>query len=108
MRVHGSVEWDPGKAAKNLKKHGVSFEDAARVLTDEEGDFFHIEEFDEAHADEEDRYITTASHPDDRGIVLRISWTDRSYRDKRITRIISARFATNRERRNYAQETQGR
>jgi uncharacterized DUF497 family protein len=108
MRLHGDIEWDPDKAAKNLKKHGVSFDDAARVLADEGGDFFHIEEFDESHADEEDRYITTASHPDDRRIILRISWTDRSRRNKRITRVISARFATSRERKNYAQEIQRR
>ncbi len=108
MRLHDSLEWDEDKAAKNLKKHRVSFDDAARVLSDEEGDFFHIEEFDESHADEEDRYITTASHPDDRRIVMRISWTDRSTQEKQITRIISARLATARERKKYAQETQGR
>jgi uncharacterized DUF497 family protein len=108
MRLHDSLEWDEDKAARNLKKHRVSFDDAARVLSDEEGDFFHIEEFDESHADLEDRYITTASHPDDRRIVMRISWTDRSTQEKRITRIISARLATARERKKYAQETQDR
>ena len=106
MRLHDGLEWDEDKALKNLKKHQVSFDDAARVLSDEQADFYHVEEFDEAHADDEDRYITTASHPDDRRIVMRISWTDRSTRKKRITRIISARLATLRERKIYAQEIQ--
>ena len=88
---------------EGFEKHLIFYRPA-----DEEGDFFHIEEFDESHADEEDRYITTASHPDDRRIVMRISWTDRSTQEKRITRIISARLATARERKKYAQETQGR
>jgi uncharacterized DUF497 family protein len=82
----------------------VSFDDAARVLADREGGFYHIEEFDDLHDDDEDRYITTASHPDDRLIVLRISWTDRSSRNELITRIISARLATKRERKSYAQK----
>ena len=106
MRLHDNLEWDEIKAAKNLKKHHVSFDDAVRVLSDEEGDFYHIDEFDKTHADDEDRYITTGSHPDDRRIVMRISWTDRSTQEKRITRIISARLATPRERKNYAQEIQ--
>jgi uncharacterized protein len=87
MRLHDHLEWDEDKAAKNQKKHHVTFDDAARVL-----------------ADEEDRYITTASHPDDRKIVMRISWTDRSSHEKQITRIISARLASLRERKSYAQE----
>jgi uncharacterized DUF497 family protein len=46
MMLHDSFEWDQDKAQKNLKKHGVSFEDAALVLADEEGDRFHVEEYD--------------------------------------------------------------
>jgi uncharacterized protein len=104
MRLHEFLEWDKDKAAKNLKKHHVSFDDAARVLADEEGDFYHVDEFDELHADDEDRYLTTASDPNDRRIVMRISWTDRSTHKRQITRIISARLATSRERKSYAQE----
>lgn len=32
--MHMDVEWDPKKAASNLKKHGVSFDEAATVLLD--------------------------------------------------------------------------
>ncbi len=107
MRLHTTFEWDEDKAKRNLKKHRVSFEDAARVLTDDEGDIYHIEEFDVEHSGDEERYITTSSHPDDRRIVLRVAWTDRSSDTDRITRIISARAASKREREAYAKEIGG-
>lgn len=38
LRIYTIVfEWDPGKAARNLKKHGVTFFEAASVFTDPEG-----------------------------------------------------------------------
>jgi len=101
MMLHENFEWDEDKAETNLKKHSVSFDDAALVLADEEGDRFHVEEFDDEHSTEEDRYITTASHPADRDLVLIISWTDRSTEDAKITRIISARAAKPTEKRRY-------
>ncbi len=107
MRLHDTFEWDEDKADKNLKKHFVSFEDAAYVLSDEEGDVFHVEEYDFQHSADEDRYLTTASHPDDRSVVLRIAWTDKSTQHAKITRIISARVATAAERRSYVQEISG-
>jgi uncharacterized protein len=107
MTLHDHFEWDEDKASKNLKKHGVSFDDVALVLSDADGHFFHIEEYDDEHSDAEDRYVTTASHPDDRGIVLVIAWTDRSTDTAKITRIISARAATPAERKRYVQETSG-
>jgi uncharacterized DUF497 family protein len=107
MRLHHEFEWDEKKAKKNLNKHSVSFDDAARVLGDPAGDFYHIDERDEGHSEGEDRYITTASHPDDRRIILRISWTDRSTVDEPMTRIISARLATPGERKKYAKEIEG-
>ena len=73
MRLHQGFEWDESKVETNLKKHGVSFDNAARVLGDEDGDFYHVEEYDQEHSVDEDRYITTASHPDDRSIILRIA-----------------------------------
>jgi uncharacterized DUF497 family protein len=108
MVLHENFEWDEDKADKNLKKHGVSFDDAALVLADEEGDQFHVEEFDREHSTGEDRYLTTASHPDDRSIVLIISWTDRSTEMAKVTRIISARTATPGERRKYVKEISGK
>ncbi len=92
MRLHHEFEWDEDKAAANFKKHSVSFDDAARVLADEEGDLFHIEEYDEQHRQGEDRYITTASHPEDHRMVLRIAWTERAdpHQERPITRLFSA------------------
>ena len=107
MLLHENFEWDEDKAQKNLKKHGVSFDDAALVLSDEDGEIFHIEEYDPQHSTGEDRYVTTASHPDDRSIVLVIAWTDRSTQHAKVTRIISARAAKPIERKRYAKEISG-
>ena len=108
MPLHENFEWDDDKAQTNLKKHGVSFDDAALVLADEDGETYHIEEYDDSHSAVEDRYVTTASHPDDRSIVLIIAWTDRSTDVAKITRIISARAATSAERKRYVKEIGGR
>ena len=56
MILHENFEWDENKAERNLKKHKVAFADAAYVLADEDGDVYHVEEFDEEHSDDEDRY----------------------------------------------------
>lgn len=47
-------EWDEYKDRKNVSKHGIDFETAARVFCDEN----RIEMYDAAHSDNEDRYIT--------------------------------------------------
>ena len=103
MRLHDAVEWHEDKAKANLHKYRIRLTDAAAVLTDPDGDRFHLESYDEAHSEEEDRTITIGSHPQDRGTVLYIAWTDRSERGRQVTRIISARKATARERRDYEQ-----
>jgi len=60
--------------------------------------------YDTSHSADEGRYVTTGAHPDDRRIVLVIAWTDRSTKDARVTRIISARLATAAEGRAYGEE----
>ncbi len=100
--LHDEFEWDQRKAVANLQKHGVAFDDAACVLADEMAAVYHYEQYDKAHAGKEDRFITVASHPLDRSIVLAIAWTERQQATAQITRIISARHATGRERRMYA------
>ena len=107
MVLHDNFEWDEDKALKNIRKHRISFDDAALVLSDQDGDTLHVEEYDSDHSTGEDRYVTTASHPDDRSIVLIIAWTDRSTEHARITRIISARAAKPAEWRRYAKEISG-
>ena len=46
-------EWDPNKAAENLQKHGVSFEEAATVF----GDFLSVTIGDPLHSDDEQRLV---------------------------------------------------
>lgn len=82
-------EWDEEKARKNLKKHGVPFELAAKVFLDEN----RIEIYDEANSIDEDRYITIGMTGD----ILFVVYTERYPR----IRLISARLATARERKVY-------
>ena len=84
-------EWDAGKAAANLKKHRVSFEDATSVFIDPLAVTFP----DPDHSMEENREITI-------GHTMReeLVFVSHCERGKRI-RIISARLATRLERRQY-------
>jgi uncharacterized DUF497 family protein len=84
-------EWDPAKAAANLKKHRVSFEEAASVFLDPQALTFG----DPDHSDEEEREITIGRSA--RGWVLFVAHSERIDR----IRIINARRATRRERRQY-------
>lgn len=83
------VVWDEAKNRINERKHGVTFEEASRLFT---SSVDYLEIFDAAHSEEEDRFI--AIGPLTRGIVL-VVWTER---DEDEIRIISARWATDRER----------
>ena len=87
-------EWDPEKAARNLVKHGVSFQDAATVF----GDPLAMTYYDPDHSETEDRYLTYGHS--DSGRLLVVSHTDR---DERI-RIISARPMTRKERKQYEEK----
>jgi uncharacterized DUF497 family protein len=107
VRLHFDFEWDEVKAEKNLRKHGVSFEEAAAVLQDQDGDIHHVDLDDPAHADGEERFVTYASMPGNRREVLIISWTDRSTDDEKVTRIISARKADKKERKFYVERLGG-
>lgn len=86
------VEWDESKDRENRRKHGVSFEEAAELFS---GDADYLEIFDDAHSVHEDRFL--AIGPIRRGLVL-IAWTER---EDETVRIISARWATRRERRLF-------
>jgi len=84
-------EWDEDKAKGNLKKHGVSFEEASSIF----GDPLALTIPDPLHSEEEDRFVTLGeSH---RRRLLVVISTDRG--DD--IRIISARVATRRERKDY-------
>jgi len=84
-------EWDENKAAKNLKNHQISFEEATTVF----GDPLSLTIFDPLHSDEEDRFITTGLSY--RQNLLVVVHCDRGGR----IRIINARRATKHERKDY-------
>lgn len=84
-------EWDPAKAVSNLRKHKVSFHEAATVFGDEMG----ATVYDPDHSDEEDRFLTIGYS--NRRRLLIVSHTDRNDR----IRIISARTLKQNERRQY-------
>lgn len=83
------IEWDENKNRLNNIKHGVDFQQAAKVFEDN----FRLEEIDEEHSDEEIRYITIGRVND----ILFVVYTERG----EITRLISARRATKKERVKY-------
>ena len=84
-------EWDERKARENIKKHGVSFEEASTVFADP----LALTIYDPLHSDEEDRFVTLGDSEKRRLLV--VAFTDRV--DK--IRIISARVATRQERKDY-------
>jgi uncharacterized protein len=86
-------EWDTAKASSNLRKHGVSFEEAATVF----GDPLAISFADPDHSNDEARLITIGQSNQE--WLLVIAHVDR----RRTIRIISARRATKRERAIYEQ-----
>jgi hypothetical protein len=85
-------EWDKEKAAVNLKKHGVGFDEAETVFGSSLSRIFD----DETHSFEEKREIIIGYSIDNR--LLIISFTER---DNETVRIISAREATPKERRKF-------
>ena len=84
------VIWDPAKNLANQRKHGISFQEAARLFTSRSN---YLVIYDEAHSGDEDRFI--AIGPIRRGTVV-VAWTEEVEED---VRIISARWATARELR---------
>ncbi|MTJ14291.1 BrnT family toxin [Anabaena sp. UHCC 0187] len=86
-------EWHEEKAQENLKKHGISFEEAKTVFNDP----LSITIADSQHSDDEERYIDIGLSS--RGQLLIVVYTERQSN----IRIISSRKATNAERKIYEQ-----
>jgi len=87
-------EWDPDEAAKNLQKHGVSFEDASSVF----GDPLAGTIPDPLHSTAEARLVTIGMTSGQRLVV--VVHTDRKDR----VRIISARRATRAEKKKHEED----
>ncbi|NER48056.1 MAG: BrnT family toxin [Symploca sp. SIO1B1] len=84
-------EWDPNKAQSNLKKHGISFNEAATVF----GDFLSVTFPDPDHSIGESRYVTIGLSRFSQLLV--VAHTDRGNR----IRLISARRTTRQEQSFY-------
>lgn len=88
-----SFEWHEEKARENLRKHGVSFEEAKTIFNDP----FSITIADPTHSVDEDRFIDIGLSAT--GRLLVVACTDRG----RNIRLISCRRATKAEQRTYEQ-----
>ncbi len=86
-------EWDPSKAAANLRKHKVSFEDAQTVFSDERARLID----DPDHSEDEERFLLLGLSSS-----LRLLVVAHCYRSAgNVIRIISARKATADEEHDY-------
>lgn len=84
------IAWDPAKAIANHRKHGIDFADAGTVLHDE-----HAITIPDDSSGEEDRFVTLGMDALGRVLVVIYTWRGD------VPRLISARKATRRERRQY-------
>ena len=86
-------EWDIRKEKANVKKHGISFEEARNAFYDEDA----IEFFDPDHSDDEDRFILLGM-----SFQLRVLVVCHCFRESEtVVRILSARKADQAEERDY-------
>ena len=88
-------EWDSKKADENLRKHGVTFEEAASAFFDPNG----VETPDATHSNHEQRWVRVAMSVYARAVL--VVHTERDANAEEITRIISARKANKKERQVY-------
>jgi uncharacterized protein len=86
-------QWDPAKAAQNLKKHGVSFEEAKSAFYDD----LAVQFFDDEHSSEEDRFLLLGMSSQAKLLV--VCHCERGQSET--VRIVSARKATKREKAFY-------
>ncbi|MET0646356.1 MAG: BrnT family toxin [Pyrinomonadaceae bacterium] len=84
-------EWDDAKAAANLRKHRVSFEEATEVFDDPNA----FGDYDPEHSDEEARFVIIGLSS------RRLLYVIYAERAGDVVRIISARRASKLERKNY-------
>lgn len=89
--------WDAGKALSNLRKHGVSFEEAATVFGDSEA--LEWEDYEHSHSELRSTIVGLSMM----GRILFVTYTIRRLKNgKETIRIISARQATRKERQVYS------
>lgn len=84
-------EWNEKKAARNLQKHGVAFDEAQAVFEDP----LFVDYYDSDHSTDEHRYLIVGESQ--QGRLLIVSYTEHD----EVTRLISAREVTPKERNFY-------
>jgi len=89
-------DWDPSKAALNLRKHSVGFERAATIFLDVRA----VSIPDDEHSDEEERWVTMGLDASGSVLVVVHTFEEADSRRCRI-RLISARKAIKKEREQY-------
>jgi hypothetical protein len=89
-------DWDAVKAEANVRKHGVTFEAAMTVFRDR----LALTVYDEEHSNDEERWVTIGRTEGGQTVVVVHTFTPTTPGNALI-RIISAREATNKERRQY-------
>lgn len=87
------VSWDKDKYEKNIKKHGISFIDAATVFDDPKV----VYKYDEHHSDDEDRFLAIGISASTNLLTVCHCYRE----DDTVVRIISARKANKEETEEY-------
>ena len=88
-------EWDTTKEKSNIKKHGITFEQASYVFADP----YALNKYDNEHSDNEDRWILLGKSL--KGVILLVVHTFKVIDRIELVRIISARRATKQEKQTY-------
>jgi uncharacterized DUF497 family protein len=90
-------EWDDKKNASNIRKHGVSFDDAESCFEDDFAEVFP----DHRHSENEERFVLLGMSLTLKTLVVIFTERSTSSKDEICNRIISARKATKNEFQYY-------
>jgi uncharacterized DUF497 family protein len=89
-------QWDPKKATANIRKHGISFDEAVTVFKDPLALTFD----DKAHSENEYREIVIGH-----SILNRLILVCFTERDEQVVRIFTSRRATKQEKKDYEENS---
>ncbi len=99
--MHYIFDWDPHKESINIRKHKVTFRQAATVFRDPR----HLTIFDEEHSEDEDRWVTLGIG--EAGLLLVVVHTFEQLEEEKVSiRMISARKAKTAEIAQYKEDNQ--
>ena len=94
-------EWDPAKAQSNLRKHRIGFAEAQTIFADP----LIVTKADTEHVEQEERWLSIGFSL--LGRLLVVAHMQEFLQQEEVIRIISARMATRRERRDYEETENG-